>query len=144
MKYEWIRSEHGFAGALGYALGSGIFPTGKLSVKTRSNPSLHEADGRSEKQWRKKMSRLDVNKLMAEDRELEEGLDVPFRFGLGFDVDYSLNDGVLDTQSDRRIWSLRFSSSGATLDFGHLPAGIYILRIETGVDTFDTHKVVLK
>ena len=38
----------------------------------------------------------------------------------------------------------RMPASGATLDFGHLPAGIYVLRIETGVDTFETHKVVLK
>ena len=38
----------------------------------------------------------------------------------------------------------RMPASGAMLDFSHLPAGIYVLRIETGVDTFDTHKVVLK
>jgi hypothetical protein len=38
----------------------------------------------------------------------------------------------------------RIPASGATLDFAHLPAGIYMLRIETGVNTVDTHKVVLR
>jgi hypothetical protein len=60
----------------------------------------------------KQMPQFDARKMLEEDKELE-GLDVPFRFGKGFDVDYTLKDGVWTKQGDKRIWSLRFSSSGA-------------------------------
>jgi hypothetical protein len=59
-----------------------------------------------------KMPEVDVAKLLEEDKELE-GLDVPFRFGLGFDVDYTLNDGKWVEQGNSRIWSMRFASRGA-------------------------------
>jgi hypothetical protein len=60
----------------------------------------------------KQMPQFDARKLLEEDRELE-GLDVPFRFGKSFDVDYTLKDGVWTKQNDKRIWNMRFSSSGA-------------------------------
>jgi hypothetical protein len=37
----------------------------------------------------------------------------PFRFGYGFDVDYTLEDGVWETNDSTRIWSLRIASEGA-------------------------------
>jgi hypothetical protein len=36
-----------------------------------------------------------------------------FRFGYGFDVDYSLADGTWQLQGEKRIWRMKFSSSGA-------------------------------
>jgi len=62
----------------------------------------------------KRMPTVDTDKLLEEDR-LTEGMDVPFRFGYGFDVNYNLNDGEwieLDTIS---VWSLKFDSPGAFL-----------------------------
>jgi V8-like Glu-specific endopeptidase len=58
------------------------------------------------------MPSVDVNKLLQEDKEYE-GQDIPFRFGYGFDVDYSLKDGVWEERDGKRIWSLRIISHGA-------------------------------
>jgi hypothetical protein len=60
----------------------------------------------------KRMAAVNVEKLLAEDRELE-GLDVPFRFGYGFDVSYTLEDGIWEKSSDVNIWSLKVASPGA-------------------------------
>jgi hypothetical protein len=60
----------------------------------------------------KRMQPVDVEKLLEEDRELE-GLDVPFRFGYAFDVDYTLEDGRWTANGNSRIWSMRFYSEGA-------------------------------
>jgi hypothetical protein len=60
----------------------------------------------------KSMPPFNVDSLLAEDKELE-GLDVPFRFGHGFDVDYTLADGTWATEGDSRIWNMRFYSRGA-------------------------------
>jgi hypothetical protein len=60
----------------------------------------------------KTMPQTDVKKLLAEDKELE-GLDVPFRFGYGIDVNYTLKDGIWINKGEKRIWSLRVSSPGA-------------------------------
>ncbi|MDR2684200.1 MAG: hypothetical protein LBB53_02315, partial [Prevotellaceae bacterium] len=60
----------------------------------------------------KVMPSVDVNKLLQEDKA-NEGLDIPFRFGYGFDVDYTLKDGVWEEQDGKRIWSLRVFSDGA-------------------------------
>jgi hypothetical protein len=61
----------------------------------------------------KKMQAFDVDRLLKDDKQDEDMKDVPFRFGYGFDVDYTLNDGVWETQGDNNIWSLKISSEGA-------------------------------
>jgi len=38
------------------------------------------------------MPPFDIDRLLEEDKYLE-GLDMPFRFGHGFDVDYTIKDG---------------------------------------------------
>lgn len=43
----------------------------------------------------------------------KEGLDVPYRFGKGFDVDINLADGEWTKAQGGRIWSMRFQSLGA-------------------------------
>jgi hypothetical protein len=58
----------------------------------------------------------------------------------GQTVNYTLANLITGTA----VATGRIPASGATLDFAHLPAGIYLLRIETGINTFDTHKVVLR
>jgi hypothetical protein len=60
----------------------------------------------------KSMPLFNVDSLLAENREME-GLDVPFRFGYGFDVDYTLADGKWTEEGDSRIWRSRFYSKGA-------------------------------
>jgi hypothetical protein len=60
----------------------------------------------------KVMPSFDVNKLLQEDKG-NEGLDIPFRFGYGFDVDYTLKDGVWEERDGKRIWSLRVLSHDA-------------------------------
>ncbi|MDR1347102.1 MAG: trypsin-like peptidase domain-containing protein [Prevotellaceae bacterium] len=85
----------------------------------------------------KKMQSFDVAKLLKEDRQNEEMKDVPFRFGYGFDVDYTLKDGVWETQDDNNIWSLKISSKGAySLNFIFEElylsegAGLYIFSVD--------------
>jgi len=53
----------------------------------------------------KQMPPIDVNKLIAEDKQRYEMLDVPFRFGYGFDVNYALNDGILEYRDS--LWIMR-------------------------------------
>jgi hypothetical protein len=60
----------------------------------------------------KTMPSFNVDSLLAEDKELE-GLELPFRFGYPFDVNYGLEDGKWIDDADRSIWSLRFHSKGA-------------------------------
>lgn len=60
----------------------------------------------------KRMPKFDTEKLLWEDRE-NEGMDIPYRFGYGFDVSYSLNDGTWEELDSVRIWSLKISSPGA-------------------------------
>jgi len=45
----------------------------------------------------KRMPQVDVEKLLNED-QLTEGIDVPFRFGQGFEVNYTLKDGTWEEQ----------------------------------------------
>lgn len=59
-----------------------------------------------------KMPSFDLNKLLKEDKEME-GEDVPFRFGKGFDVKYTLEDGIWEKVDSGRVWSMTFESSGA-------------------------------
>jgi hypothetical protein len=62
---------------------------------------------------RKTMQQVNVAKLKEEDK-LKEGMgDVPFRFGYGFDVNYTLEDGIWEQQDSVNVWSLKITSSGA-------------------------------
>lgn len=55
---------------------------------------------------------FDLEKLRKEDEEMK-GEDVPYRFGKGFDVSYTLSDGEWEYVEDGRLWSLSFESKGA-------------------------------
>jgi len=61
----------------------------------------------------KKMLPVSTEELIKEDKEREKLGDSPFRFGYGFDVNYSLSDGIWEEENEKRIWSLRFSSENA-------------------------------
>ncbi|MEA4976834.1 MAG: hypothetical protein VB046_13960, partial [Paludibacter sp.] len=60
----------------------------------------------------KKMLSFDVQKMMDEDRQ-NENLDIPFRFGKGFDVNITLSDGEWTTVENGRLWLMEFQSEGA-------------------------------
>lgn len=60
----------------------------------------------------KVMPAFDSEKLRKEDEEMK-GEDVPYRFGKGFDVSYTLSDGEWEYVEDGRLWSLSFESKGA-------------------------------
>ncbi|MCL2651977.1 MAG: hypothetical protein FWD60_13280 [Candidatus Azobacteroides sp.] len=62
----------------------------------------------------KKMPKVDTESLFRED-QANEGLDIPFRFGYGFDVSYTLNDGTWEEQDSVKIWSLKITSQGLIL-----------------------------
>ncbi len=73
----------------------------------------------------KTLPRFDVEALLKEDRELN-GMDIPYRFGKGFDVSYTLDDGEWHDVEDGRIWTMTFAAEGAySLNFVfsdfHLP-----------------------
>lgn len=55
---------------------------------------------------------FDVQKLINEDK-LNKGLDIPFRFGKGFDTNITLNDGDWINIEGGRLWSMEFQSLGA-------------------------------
>ncbi|HAG14951.1 MAG TPA: hypothetical protein DCG69_00295, partial [Bacteroidales bacterium] len=59
-----------------------------------------------------KLPKFDIASFLEEDEAIK-GLDVPFRFGKGFDVDYSLQDGYWENTTDGRVWSLVVESDGA-------------------------------
>lgn len=55
---------------------------------------------------------FDAHKMLNED-ELNEGKDVPFRFGKGFDTNLSLKDGEWTEVENGRLWSMGFHSKDA-------------------------------
>ena len=59
-----------------------------------------------------KMPKFDIASMLAED-EAVGGMDVPFRFGKDFDVNYTLKDGNWENTKNGRIWSIQFQSEGA-------------------------------
>lgn len=59
-----------------------------------------------------KMAAFDVEKLIKEDKELE-GMDIPYRFGKGFDTSFSLEDGIWKNVEGGRLWTISFESKGA-------------------------------
>ncbi len=68
-----------------------------------------------------KLPNFDVAQMLAED-EAVRGMEVPFRFGKGFDVNYTLKDGHWENTNNGRIWSLLFHSEGAySINFHYYP-----------------------
>lgn len=75
----------------------------------------------------KTMPPVNNEKLLQRD-SIRERLDVPFRFGEGFEVDFSLKDGKWRKTNDGRVWNLKIHSKDAyslnlILDELHLPEG---------------------
>ena len=75
----------------------------------------------------KTMPSFDLDKMQKEDAEME-GEDVPYRFGKGFDVFYTLADGQWEDVEGGRLWSISFKSKGALslnyiFDNFYLPEG---------------------
>lgn len=60
----------------------------------------------------KKMPLFDLEKMRKEDTEME-GMDVPYRFGKGFDVYYTLSDGLWHDVDEGRVWTMTIESEGA-------------------------------
>ena len=61
----------------------------------------------------KKMQSVDNEKLLEEDRKIEKTTDAPFRFGYGFEVNYTLEDGIWEKHDTINIWSMKVLSPGA-------------------------------
>jgi len=59
-----------------------------------------------------RMPNFNLDSLINEDLKFQQK-DVPFRFGKGFDVNYTLKDGSWVDSDSVRIWSLKISSHGA-------------------------------
>ena len=58
------------------------------------------------------MPGFDINRFLEED-EAVKGMDVPYRFGKEFDVNYSLADGKWTNVDSGRVWLMKVTSSGA-------------------------------
>jgi lysyl endopeptidase len=84
----------------------------------------------------KKFPSFDSQKMIEEDK-LTENLDIPFRFGKGFDVHITLDDGDWVDVEDGQLWSMEFKSEGAfsinfVFDQFYLPEGaeLYITNFD--------------
>ncbi len=80
------------------------------------------------------MPSFDVSRLIKEDEQVK-GKDVPYRFGKGFNVNISLNDGIWSKAGSGRAWSFAVASPSAyslnfILDTLYLPKGakLYIFN----------------
>ena len=58
------------------------------------------------------MPGFDINRLLEED-EAVKGKDVPYRFGKGFDVNYSLADGIWTKVDSGSVWLMKVTSPKA-------------------------------
>ncbi|MDR2928302.1 MAG: T9SS type A sorting domain-containing protein [Cytophagaceae bacterium] len=84
----------------------------------------------------KKFAPFDVQKRLDEDAA-NEGFDVPFRFGEGFDTDITLSEENWTKVENGRLWAMEFESTGAySINFVfnnfYLPEGaeLYIANCE--------------
>ena len=73
------------------------------------------------------MPLFDLEKMQKEDAEME-GEEVPYRFGKGFDVSFSFDDGQWEDVESGRLWTISFKSEGAIslnfiIDDFYLPEG---------------------
>jgi len=56
---------------------------------------------------------FDINKLIEED-EINKNLDLPYRFGYAFEVEYNMqNSGTWEEVENGKVWSLKIVSDGA-------------------------------
>lgn len=89
---------------------------GQIETKTFPQKNAFEKIGILKKNSKaekiKKMPSFNIESMLEEDK-MNEGKDVPFRFGKGFDVNISLSDGTWIEVDGGRLWSLEFESSGA-------------------------------
>ncbi|MDR0698170.1 MAG: hypothetical protein LBG28_02965, partial [Tannerella sp.] len=60
----------------------------------------------------KQMQAVNVEALLKED-EANASMGIPFRFGYGFDVNYTMDDGLWEEQSSVRVWNMKVTSVGA-------------------------------
>lgn len=94
------------------------------------------------------MPLFDSTPLLAED-EAVNNLDIPFRFGKGFDTNLSLKDGKWTNTSSGRIWSLKVTSRGAysinfIFDELHLSEGAELsIYNEKGENNFSIYPIEL-
>ncbi len=58
------------------------------------------------------MPGFDINSLLEED-EAVKGMDIPYRFGKRFDVNYSLTDGKWTEVDSGRVWLMKVTSPAA-------------------------------
>ena len=58
------------------------------------------------------MPKFDIN-LLLEEEEAVKGMDVPYRFGKRFDVNYSLTDGKWTEVDSGRVWLMKVTSPAA-------------------------------
>jgi len=66
----------------------------------------------SKAQKAQKMPSFNKEQMLEEDK-MNEGKDDPFRFGKGFDVNFTLLDGTWTEVDGGHLWSLEFESSEA-------------------------------
>lgn len=90
----------------------------------------------------KELPSFNVSEMIKEDSlNYVDNVDIPFRFGKGFDVDLSLDkDGVWQDTDEGRVWTMRFHSANAkSLNFifndFYLPDGaeLYIVNADQTV-----------
>ncbi len=91
---------------------------------------LHKHISHVQKSDTKRMPAFDISKLKKEDAE-RDSMDVPFRFGKAFNVNYTLEDGLWEEVENGRLWSITIKSENAiSLNFifkdFHLPEGAYL------------------
>ncbi|MDR2775080.1 MAG: T9SS type A sorting domain-containing protein [Tannerella sp.] len=60
----------------------------------------------------KQMQAVNTEALLKEDGA-NASMGVPFRFGYGFDVNYTMDDGIWEERSSVRVWSMKVISKGA-------------------------------
>jgi len=58
------------------------------------------------------MPGFDVNRLLEEDESVKR-MDVPYRFGKGFDVNYTLADGIWTKVDSGSVWLMKVTSPEA-------------------------------
>ncbi len=92
------------------------FASGQVETKFFPNRNAFDQVKRIREQPKagkvKTLPAFDVQKLINEDK-LNEGLEIPFRFGKGFDTHITLTDGEWAGVEGGRLWSMEFKSKGA-------------------------------
>ena len=82
-------------------------------VETRSFPNGNAIDQvktiqkRTKSITKKQMPSFDVQQMLKEDLIVDKMGDAPYRFGKGFDVNYSLQEGSWASTDNGRLWSIK-------------------------------------